>query len=124
MFVNSETELVSLNRKRNLLSKDTIVLIFSSMCGPCHMFLPTWKVFVNNLSKNKSVDAIAIEVGYLKGVKNKELSNMIEKMSKKNPYVPNVAKYDSKTKRVQMFKKDRSVEALNLFMKTTYKQNK
>lgn len=118
MFVNNKKELASLNRKRNLLRKDTIVLIFSSMCGPCHMFLPTWKAFVDNLKKDKSIDAIAIEVGYLKGVENTDLSNMIENMSKKNPYVPNVAKYDSTTKTVQMFKKDRSVEALNRFMKT------
>lgn len=118
MFVNNEQELAKLNKKRNLLSKDTIVLLFSSMCGPCHMFLPTWKAFVNEVGKNKSVDAIAIEVGYLKGVTNTNLSNMIKKMSKKNPYVPNVAKYNSKSKRVQMFKEDRSVESLSLFMKT------
>lgn len=118
MFVDNEQELAKLNKKRNLLSKDTIVLLFSSMCGPCHMFLPTWKAFVNEVGKNKSVDAIAIEVGYLKGVTNTNLSNMIKKMSKKNPYVPNVAKYNSKSKRVQMFKKDRSVESLSLFMKT------
>lgn len=118
MFVNNEQELAKLNKKRNLLSKDTIVLLFSSMCGPCHMFLPIWKAFVNEVGKNKSVDAIAIEVGYLKGVTNTNLSNMIKKMSKKNPYVPNVAKYNSESKRVQMFKKDRSIESLSLFMKT------
>ena len=118
MFVNNEQELARLNKKRNLLSKDTIVLLFSNMCGPCHMFLPTWKAFVNKVGKNKSVDAIAIEVGYLKGVTNTNLSNMIKKMSEKNPYVPNVAKYNSESNRVQMFNKDRSVESLSLFMKT------
>lgn len=118
MFVNSDNELAKLNKKRKLLSKDTIVLIFSNMCGPCHMFLPTWKAFVDDVGKNKSFDAIAIEVGYLKGVTNTDLSNMIKTMSERNPYVPNVAKYNSKSKRVQMFKKDRTVEALSLFTKT------
>lgn len=119
MFVNNIESLNKLNRKRTLLNQDTIVLIFSNRCGPCHMFLPVWKQFVENYPKvkknKKKRDLIAIEVEYLSQVKNEKLKHMIEKMSEKNPYVPNIAKYSIENNKITMFKSDRTKENLTLF---------
>ena len=115
MFVDSEESLLKLNRKRKFLHKDTILLLFSSMCGPCHMFLPTWKQFMTTCKNDKNIDTFAIEVSFLSRVKNEQLSNMIKTMSKKNRYVPNIAKYNAKDQKITLFKADRTVEKLKHF---------
>ena len=83
MFVNNIESLNKLNRKRTLLNQDTIVLIFSNRCGPCHMFLPVWKQFVENYTKKvrkdkKKRDVIAIEVEYLSQVKNERAKVIVD----------------------------------------------
>lgn len=117
MFVNSEKELKKLNRKRNIMDKKTIVLIFSNMCGPCHMFLPVWNDFVASQKQNKNLNVVAIEVSFVEGVTNPELKEMIRKMSLKNPYVPNVARYNPESKRLGMFRLQRTVADLKRFTK-------
>lgn len=112
MIVNSKEEMVKLNGQKKILDKDTIILIFSSNCGPCHMFIPIWKDFVKK-NKNSSTNTIAIEVNYLKDVSNDNLSNTIKQMYTKKPYVPNVAKYDCKTGKVHILEGNLTFEKLN-----------
>ena len=117
MFVNSESELKKLNRKQKILDKKTVVLIFSNMCGPCHMFLPIWRDFVTTQKQNKNINVIAIEVSFVDGVTNPALKEMIRKMTLKNPYVPNVARYNPESKRLGIFRLQRTVADLKRFAK-------
>lgn len=92
------------------LNDKTIYFIYSKQCGPCQMFMDTWKSFV----KKDVANTTAIEVGTLGKLKSKELLNITGSMMKKRPFVPNVAKMSKK--RLVMFNKDRTIENLESFI--------
>ena len=94
------------------IKNDSLFLIYSKYCGPCHMFLPLWKAFTN---KRKTKNTIAIEASYVNAITQPTIKKNVDKMMKVKPYVPNVAKYSMKSNRTYMFNKDRTMENLSLF---------
>ena len=79
------------------------------------MFLPVW----NNFAKNHNKNCVSIESSQVNNFANPGIKTRLNKMLKKQPYVPNIAKYSSKTKRMYYFNKDRTLNSLlNFFPKT------
>jgi thiol-disulfide isomerase/thioredoxin len=114
--IKDESSLKLANRKT--FDKNTLVLIYSQFCGPCHMFLPIWAEFVNMLkNKNNDMHVCAIESSFLNKVTNKQLASITGKMMINYPYVPNISKFNSKTNRIYMFNKDKTLRNLSLFFK-------
>lgn len=116
MPVHHIKSLTSLQKiqKMKLDSTDTLVLIYSKNCGPCHMFLPHWKEFTNAFKDSKKI-VIGIEIAFLQYLTNPKLKEITHTMMSKKPFVPNVAKQCIKKNRTIMFDKEKSMRQLSLF---------
>lgn len=89
---------------------DMMVLLYSETCGPCHQFLPTW----DSLVKSNKTNTLTVEAGMISKLpKGGSLDNLVQKMIKKTPYVPNVSKQANK--RVYSFKGERTLAGLLKF---------
>ena len=97
--------------QKNSFDKDTIYLIYSKHCGPCHMFLPLWTAF----TKKHNKDSVAVEVSFVNSITNPLIKKNLENMMEAKPYVPNVAKHSMKTNRTYLFNKDRTMKNLLKF---------
>jgi hypothetical protein len=95
----------------------TIFYVHSKHCGYCVMFNDEWKQFTKQLPSD--ISSVKIESSFIRHLSDKypEIHKIISKMFEQSTGVPNIAKYNSKSKRVIRFTNNRSIEALNQFLK-------
>lgn len=111
LIVNGAADVKKL-KKLYESGKNLCIFLHSNNCGPCKMFSPVWDNVLHQRSEKKLHDMlfIKIEVNNLQMIHEMSeefYNNVIMKMLNYLNAVPNVGKYNPKTKRVYVMKRNR-----------------
>ena len=118
IIIDTKNKVSKYLKNKDLLQNDLIVFVYSNLCGPCHMFMSTWNELMKRVPNEDDKLYLKIEVSVLEDVKNENLTfydKIVKRMFQLQSGVPNIAKYNKKTKRVISFKKERVLSALENF---------
>ena len=98
-------------------SSKVLFYVYSDNCHHCDVFHNTWKRLIANNSSDTVF--VKVEIGAMSNLRdsNPKVFDILTKMFRNQSGVPNIAKYNVRSNRTTPFNADRTVSALNAFIK-------
>jgi thiol-disulfide isomerase/thioredoxin len=118
-ILDTKIQVNKILKSENVLNDDIVVLVYSSSCGPCNAFLHTWNEMIKDVKKSDDKVYYKINVDVLSHIKEINpvfYDKIINKMFTNQPGVPNIAKYNYKTKKIIQFTQERLLNVLKKFV--------